>query len=97
MLRERTEPAHTGWFRPLSLLFGKNAVMQTPWGALALLRADDCKHGGAADRALALHRRLAIFHGHLLSALHLTFVFAFHAVVKLLCHNRLISLHPVLE
>jgi|SRR5579883_47304 len=63
-------------------------------GALALLSADDCEHGGAADRALTLHRRFPVLHGHLLSVFHLAFVFAFHTVVKLLCHSRLVSLHP---
>ena len=60
----------------------------------ALFRANDREHRCTADRALTLHCGFPILHGDVLSALHLTFVFAFYAVIKLLCHNRVVSLHP---
>lgn len=60
--------------------------------ALALFCADDCEHSRAAFRALTLFSRFAILHGYFLGVFHLAFIFAFHTVVKLLCHDWIVSL-----
>lgn len=59
---------------------------------LLLFRAENCINGRTTDGALTLEGGFAIFHGHFLSVLHLSFSFAFDTIVQV-CHV-IYLLHP---
>jgi hypothetical protein len=52
---------------------------------LLLFRAENRIDGRTTNGALTFERRFAVLHGHFLSVLHLSFGFAFDAIVQV-CH-----------